>query len=107
MTCRRRWAPRCGSTSTTPTTVTLTISCQGLPTQTCSGPIKLTSHVTTQGSKIVAVAATAKKKPKPKPRPKPKKVTKVETIATGRLLDEHGQEHDGQADAQLDGQEGC
>jgi streptogramin lyase len=72
-----------GSTSTTPTTVSLTISCQGLPTQTCSGPIKLTSHVTTQGSKILAVAAKTKKKPKPKPKPKPKKVTKVQTIATG------------------------
>jgi streptogramin lyase len=72
-----------GSTSTTPTTVSLTISCQGLPTQTCSGPITLTSHVTTQGSKILAVAATTRKKPKPKPKPKPKKVTKVETIATG------------------------
>jgi streptogramin lyase len=70
-----------GSTSTTPTTVSLTISCQGLPTQTCSGPVKLTSHVTTQGSKILALAATTKKKPKPKP--KPKKVTKLETIATG------------------------
>jgi streptogramin lyase len=72
-----------GSTSTTPTTVSLTISCQGLPTQTCSGPIKVTSHVTTQGSKILAVSATSKKKPKPKPKPKPKKVTKVETIAAG------------------------
>ena len=67
------------STSTTPTTVSLTIACQGLPTQTCSGQATLTSHVTTQGSKLVAVAA----KSKPKPKPKPPKVTKVETIASG------------------------
>ena len=38
--------------------------------------------MTTQGSKLVAIAAKAKKKPKPKPKP-PKKVTKVETIASG------------------------
>ena len=68
------------STSTTPTTISLTIACQGLPTQTCSGKATLTSHVTTQGVKLVAVAA--KSKPKPKPRP-PKKVTKVETVASG------------------------
>lgn len=43
---------------------------------------KFTSHVTTQGSKLVAVAAKARKKPKPKPKP-PKRVTKVETIASG------------------------
>jgi hypothetical protein len=64
---------------TTPTTVTLTLSCQGLPTQRCAGIAKLTSHVTTQGPKLIAVAAKAKKKPKPKP---PRKVTKVETIAS-------------------------
>ncbi len=69
------------STRTTSTSVALTLTCQGLPSQTCSGPIKVTSHVTTQGSKILAVSATVKKKPKPKP--KPKKVTKVETIAAG------------------------
>jgi streptogramin lyase len=81
VTVSRSLAASLSSTTTTPTTVTMTISCQGLPTQTCSGPVKLTSHVTTQGSKILAVAATTKKKPKPKP--KPKKVTKIETIATG------------------------
>ena len=70
------------STRTSPTSVALTLSCQGLPTQQCTGTAKLTSHVTTQGSKLVAVAAKAKKKPKPKPKP-PKKVTKVETIASG------------------------
>ena len=69
------------STAATPTTVTLTLSCQGLPSQRCTGTAKLTAHVTTQGSKVVAVAAKAKKKPKPKPKP-PKKVTKVETIAS-------------------------
>ncbi|MGH2892691.1 MAG: virginiamycin B lyase family protein [Solirubrobacteraceae bacterium] len=70
------------STKTTPTTVTLTLSCQGLPSQRCTGTAKLTSHVTTRGSQLVAVAAKAKKKPKPKPKP-PKKITKVETIASG------------------------
>ncbi len=70
------------SMKTTPTSVTLTLSCQGLPSQRCTGTAKLTSHVITQGSKLVAVAATSKKKPKPKPKP-PKKVTKVETVASG------------------------
>ena len=70
------------STSTTPTTMSLTIACQGLPTQTCTGKATLTSHVTKQGSKLVAVAAKSKPKPKPKPKP-PRKVTKVETIASG------------------------
>ena len=71
------------STKTTPTSVTLTLSCQGLPSQRCAGTAKLTSHVTTQGSKVVAVATKAKKKPKPKPKPKPpRKVTKIETIAS-------------------------
>ena len=69
------------SIKTTPTTVALTLSCQGLPSQRCTGTVKLTSHVTTQGSKLLAVAAKSKKKPKPKP--KPKKVTKVETVASG------------------------
>ncbi|HEX3977771.1 MAG TPA: hypothetical protein VHW96_16000 [Solirubrobacteraceae bacterium] len=66
------------STKTTPTTVALTLSCQGLPTQRCLGTAKLTARVTTQGSKVVAVAA--KSKPNPKP---PKKVTKVQTVASG------------------------
>jgi streptogramin lyase len=66
------------SAKTTPTTVTLTLSCQGLPSQRCTGTAKLTSHVTTQGSKVVAVAAKAKPKPKP-----PRKVTKIQTIASG------------------------
>ena len=70
------------STKTTPTSVALTLSCQGLPSQRCTGTAKLTSHVTTQGSKLVAVAAKAKPKPKPKPKP-PRKVTKLETIASG------------------------
>ena len=71
------------STSTTPTSVALTLTCQGLPSQRCAGTAALTAHVTTQGSKVVAVAAKANKKPKPKPRPKPpKKVTKVETIGS-------------------------
>ncbi|MGH2893465.1 MAG: virginiamycin B lyase family protein, partial [Solirubrobacteraceae bacterium] len=68
------------STRTTPTSVSMTLSCQGLASQTCSGTTKLTSHVTTQGSKLIAVVAKAKKKPKPRP---PKKVTKLETVGSG------------------------
>jgi streptogramin lyase len=68
------------SIKTTPTSVTLTLSCLGLPSQRCTGTDKLTSHVTTQGSKVVAVAAKSKPKPKPKPH---KKVTKVQAIASG------------------------
>lgn len=68
------------STKVAPTSVTLTLSCQGLPSQRCTGTAKLTSHVTTQAFKLVAVAAKAKKKPKPKPR---RKVTKLETIGSG------------------------
>jgi streptogramin lyase len=64
--------------TTNPTTVALTLSCQGLPSQRCAGSATLTSHVTTEGTKVIAVAAATKKKPKP-----PKKVTKVETIASG------------------------
>jgi hypothetical protein len=57
-------------------TASLTIACQGLPSQTCGGPVKLTSKVTTQASKAVAVAARSRHK-------RPKKVTKTVTIATG------------------------
>jgi streptogramin lyase len=67
------------STSTSGPTMSLTMSCVGLPSQSCGGSITLTSHVTTQGSKTIAVAAKAKKKPKPKP----KKITKVRTVASG------------------------
>ncbi len=68
-----------GSTSTSGPTVSVTMSCQGLPSQSCGGSITLTSHVTTQGSNTIAVAAKAKKKPKPKP----KKITTVRTVASG------------------------
>jgi len=67
------------SVKTTPTTVALTLHCQGLPTQRCTGTMKLTAHVTARGSKVVGIAAASKKKPKPKP---PKKVTKLETIGS-------------------------
>jgi streptogramin lyase len=56
----------------------LTIACVGLPTQTCSGPVTVTSRVTTQGSKTIAVAARSRHKRKP-----PKKLTKTVTVATG------------------------
>jgi streptogramin lyase len=68
--------------SFTGNTAALTIACQGLPTQTCSGPVTLTSKVTTQRS--VAVAVSAKSKPKGKSKPKPgRKVTKTVTVASG------------------------
>ncbi len=73
------------STATkSPTSVALTISCQGLPSQRCAGSANLTSHVTTQGKTVVAVAATTKKKKKKKktkPKP-PKRVTKVENVGS-------------------------
>jgi hypothetical protein len=66
-------------TSVSGTTASLTLACQGLPGLTCSGPLQLTSHVTTQSKKPVAVAASeAKKKPKPPP-----KVTTVEKVGSG------------------------
>lgn len=65
------------SVKTTPTTVALTLHCQGLPTQRCTGTMKLTAHVTARGSKVVGIAAGSRKKPKP-----PKKVTKLETIGS-------------------------
>jgi streptogramin lyase len=74
--------------STSGATLSLTMSCQGAPGQSCTGPVALTSHVTTQAGKTVAVAATtAKPKPKPpkakpKPKPAPKK-TAVDTVASG------------------------
>jgi streptogramin lyase len=68
--------------TTAPTTAVLTLACQGLPTQRCTGKATLTSHVTTQGSKIIAVKASATKKPRPRPKA-PKKVTTVQTIASG------------------------
>ena len=66
------------TTSVSGSTASLAIACQGLPTQTCSGPITLTSRVTTQGSKTIAVAARSKRKHK-----RPKKVTRTVTVATG------------------------
>ena len=90
------------STAATPTTVTLTLSCQGLPSQRCTGTAKLTAHVTTQGSKVVAVAAKAKKKPKPKP---PQEGHEGRDDRLGLLLDPDGQELDGEAVAELDRQE--
>ena len=63
--------------------LSLTIACNGgSPGSRCSGPITLTSHVTTQGTSIVGVTA-AKKRPKPKPK---KKITKRVTVGTGQVL---------------------
>jgi streptogramin lyase len=52
--------------------VSLTIACQGAPDQSCDGTATLTSRVTTQGSRIVAV--TAKARPK-------RRVTRTERVA--------------------------
>jgi streptogramin lyase len=62
------------------TRASLTFSCIGLPSQICTGPLSLTSRVTSQGTKTIAIAAKAKPKPKPKPKPK---ITKTVTVATG------------------------
>jgi hypothetical protein len=73
------------SATTSGATLTLKIACAGGGPSggNCAGPITLTSHKTTQGSKIVALTAKAKKKKKkPKPKPPPK-VTKTVTVATG------------------------
>jgi streptogramin lyase len=69
-------------TSSSGSTLSVTIACQGLPSQSCAGPVKLTTRVTTRGSQTLAVAAKAK----PKPKPKPKKVTKTVTVASGSYL---------------------
>jgi hypothetical protein len=45
----------------------------------CGGALKLQSRVTTNGKKVVAVAASGKKK-----HPKPKRKTKVATVGSGR-----------------------
>ncbi len=69
-------------------TAALTITCQGLPGQSCSGRLTLTSRVTTQGSRTIAVAARSKRKPKPGPR---KKVTRTVTVARGSYSVSAGQ----------------
>jgi CSLREA domain-containing protein len=57
----------------------LTISCNyGSPTDRCTGPITVSSHVSTRAGKTVAVAASTHRKPKSKP----KKITVVK-LATG------------------------
>ena len=67
--------------------LTLKLACNGGTSGSrCSGPITLTSKVTSQGKSIVGVSATAAKaKPKPKPKKggKPKKVTKTVTVGKG------------------------
>jgi hypothetical protein len=82
------------STSASGDVLTIGISCSGgSPGDHCSGPIKLTSHVTTQGRNTVAVAAsTAKKRHKKKHRkPAPKKVTTQQTVGTGTYSVSTGQ----------------
>ena len=66
------------ATSVSGTTASLTLACQGLPGLTCSGPLALSSHVTTESKKPVAVAANTKQKPKPPP-----KVTTVVKVGSG------------------------
>jgi streptogramin lyase len=68
------------STSTSGDTISVTISCQGLPTQTCNGGLVLTSHVTSRGPQTVAVAARSKGKKKKHLKPK---ITTVQTVASG------------------------
>ena len=77
------------NSSTTGPQLILTLACNGGTSGSrCSGPIALTSKVTSQGKSLVAVSASAAKpKPKPKPKPKkggaPKKVTKTMTVGKG------------------------
>ena len=57
----------------------LTIACSGGDSgEDCSGPITLSSHVTTRHGTVTAVAAAAKKK-----KPKPSGSAKDETVASG------------------------
>jgi hypothetical protein len=71
---------RINSASVSGTTLTVKIGCNGGASGTrCSGPVVLTSRVTTHGKTVVGVATVAKKKPK-KPK-KPKTVTKTQTLA--------------------------
>jgi hypothetical protein len=93
------------SITTSGTTASLTLSCQGAPGQNCGGTVTLTSNVTTQAKRPIAVSATAraraskptpkptrqptpkrkrkrKRKPKPKPKPAPK-ITTTESVAGG------------------------
>ena len=70
------------SSSSAGPVLSLVISCNGgSTTSRCSGPIRLTSHITTQGGSIVAVTA-AKKRPKPKGGPKKK--TKKVVVGSGK-----------------------
>jgi hypothetical protein len=69
------------SDTTLGATLTLTVKCTGgTPGQVCTEPVTVTTHETTQGTKIIGFTAAKKKKPKPKPKPK---ITKQVTIATG------------------------
>ncbi len=71
------------SASTSGSTLMLTIACNhGASTQTCSGPISVSSHVTTERGSTVAVAATKSFKHKRKPKPPPK-LTKVVSVGGG------------------------
>jgi CSLREA domain-containing protein len=74
-----------GGATTSGSKLTLTVSCGGGDSGAiCTGPITLTSHVTTQGKTVVAVAASVAKKKHKKRKPKPKpKVTTVQTVGGG------------------------
>jgi hypothetical protein len=68
-------------TSTIGPALTLGVACNGgTATNVCSGPITLTTKVTSLGTTAVAVSATATKK---KPKPKPKKTVKTVTVGSG------------------------
>ena len=69
--------------------VKLTISCSGGEAgQSCSGTIKLTSHVKSKAGKPIAV--TAAKKPA-KPKPKPKSASKLVTVGSNSYSVTSGQ----------------
>lgn len=76
------------ATASSPTTagpvLTVTVTCNGGDTgAVCSGPITLTSHVTTTGKTVIGTAARTKhKKHKKHKKAKPKKVTTVQTVGT-------------------------
>jgi CSLREA domain-containing protein len=72
------------SASATGDRLSLTIACNhGSPSEKCSGPVTLTSHVSTHAGKTIAVAASAKAKPEKKKKPKPKPKAKKVKVAIG------------------------
>ena len=69
------------SASTAGSTLVLTIACNhGAAAQTCSGPIGVSSHVTTERGSTIGVAAAKSDRKKPKP---PPKLTKTVSVGSG------------------------